>query len=102
MSVGELLERISSRELTEWIAYQQLEPMQAERSDRIELLLGQLLVLLANVNRDTKKRKRPYSLEDFMPWLRGGAAQKSRQTLEQQLAIVEVLNAAFGGDDLRH
>lgn len=100
MPVSEMLARMSSREVSEWMAYSQIEPMASERSDRVELLLGQLLVLLANINRDTKRRKRPYSLEDFMPWLRG--QQKPRQSWQQQLAIVEALNIAFGGDDLRH
>lgn len=101
MPVGELLARTSSHELTEWIAYAQLEPLQSERGDRIELLLGQLLTLTANANRDRKKRSQPYELVDFMPWLRG-VVQPPQQTWQHQLAIVEALNAAMGGDDLRH
>lgn len=40
--------------------------------------------LIANANRDPKKRRQPYRVEDFMP---GGA---SEQTPEQQAAILHV------------
>ena len=97
MTVGELLERISSQEMSEWMAFYELEPFGAVRQDRAELLLGQQLQLVANVNRDPK-RSRAFALEDVMPWYK---AQRPRQTVKEQLAIVEALNRQFGGDDLR-
>lgn len=51
------------------------------------------LAMTANVNRDPKKRKRPYKMEDFLP--------KTPKTSVQLLAKVEAMNAFFGGKDLR-
>jgi len=64
MTVGELLARISSRELSEWMAFFQLEPWGAEVED---WRTGLIASTIANVNRDPKKRRKPYEPEDFMP-----------------------------------
>lgn len=61
--MGELLDTISSRELTEWQAYAQLEPFGEERAD---LRSATNTMVLANANRDPKKQARPYTIEDFM------------------------------------
>ncbi len=96
MPVGELLNRISSQELTEWMAYYALEPFGEERAD---LRAGIVASTVANTARDPKKRARPYRPQEFMPTF---DRQSKRQTWQQQLRIVEMLNAAFGGKDLRH
>lgn len=98
MTVSELLARVSSRELSEWMAYAELEPFGSPRSDRLEALAGQELTLLANVNRDPKKKSAPYRIEEFMPWLE---IRKPAQSWQEQLAIAEMLNSLFGGDDRR-
>lgn len=64
MTVGELLERIEARELTEWMAFYQLEPFGDARAD---LRAGTITAMIANVNRDAKKRRKPYQPQDFMP-----------------------------------
>ena len=64
MTVGELLARISSRELTEWMVYAQVEPFGEERGD---LRAGIVASTIANVNRDAKKRRKPFEPEEFMP-----------------------------------
>jgi hypothetical protein len=61
----ELLQRMSSRELTEWMCYFALEPWGEERAD---LRTGILSSLLANIHRDEKKRHDPFTPEDFMPY----------------------------------
>ena len=43
-----------------------------------------IAAILANVNRDRKKRSRAYRVDDFMP----RPAAKRRQTPEQQAAIL--------------
>lgn len=63
MTVGELLERISSRELTEWMAYYELEPFGQERGD---LQAGVVASVIANVNRDPKKSRKEYKPDDFV------------------------------------
>lgn len=74
MTVGELLARISSRELTEWMAYAQVEPFGEERGD---LRAGIVASTIANVNRDTKKRRKPFEPEEFMPKFNLTPAQES-------------------------
>lgn len=87
MTVGELLSRISSRELSEWIAYAQLEPFGEARAD---LRAGIVASTMANTARDPKKRKKPFEPEEFMPQF-----DKEPQTLEEQKAHMETL-AALG------
>jgi hypothetical protein len=62
--VDDLLGRISSRELSEWMAYAQMEPFGEERAD---LRAGIIAATIANMNRDPKKRAKPFGPEEFMP-----------------------------------
>jgi len=94
--VGELLARMSSRELAEWQAYAQLDPFGNERGD---LQAGIVASMIANVYRDRKKQRKPFAPADFLPVFE--RKRKRRQTWQQQLQIVEMLNQAFGGRDLR-
>jgi len=62
MTVGELCRRTTSRELTEWMAYERLEPF-GERV--IQMMLAQLtatVISLAN-----GKKGKPVKAEDLMP-----------------------------------
>jgi hypothetical protein len=96
--VGELLRQTSSSELAEWRAFAQLEPFGAERGD---WQAAQVAQVVANANRDSKKQKQPYTAEDFLLAWEEPEATPRRQTMEEQLRTVEMLNAAFGGRDLR-
>jgi hypothetical protein len=95
MTVDELLHRISSRELAEWQAYFRLEPFGEERAD---LRAAIIAATVANTARDPKRRRRPFRPEEFMPRF---GRERLRQTWQEQLAIVEMLNVALGGHDLR-
>jgi hypothetical protein len=94
MTVGELLARISSRELSEWAAYFELEPFGEERADVRAALVA---ATVANTARDPKKRRRAFQVQEFMPRFE----RKPKQTWEEQLALVEMFNVALGGRDLR-
>ncbi|RYD01632.1 hypothetical protein N752_29075 [Desulforamulus aquiferis] len=59
---------------------------------------GLICSVLANINRDRKVRPQPYSPADFIP---GKPKHQKPKTCQEQLAIVEALNKAFGGEDLR-
>ena len=65
--------------------------LEKKRDSRAALICS----VLAEVNRDRKKRKKPYKVEDFMP------KERKQQTWEQQLKFVEILNKALGGEDKR-
>lgn len=65
MPVGEMLERMSSSELSEWMAFFSIEGPTGE--ERADWRAGMVASTIANVNRDSKRQKRPYKPEDFMP-----------------------------------
>ena len=96
MPVAELLARTSSRELSEWMAFDAIEPL-GDR--RLDVLLASFMALFANANRDPKKRRRAFKVEDFLPQWDKAAPQEPDNT--RMLRMVEMLNTAFGGRDLR-
>jgi len=91
---------MSSREFSEWLAYAQIEPLGDERGD---LQAGVIAATIANANRDEDKTPEPYRPADFIHefWPPEDADEEPRQSWQEQLALVEALNAAFGGRDLR-
>lgn len=91
VSVEHLLENISSKELTEWMVYYELEPFGEERED---LRMGIICSTIANANRG--KNSRAFKPQDFIPKF-----DKKRQTWQEQLQTVEVLNKLFKGEDRR-
>ena len=92
MTVSELLGRISSRELSEWMAFSQLEPFGAEAG-----FLGHAITAstVANVNRG--KGQKAFEVSDFMPAFK----DKKAQTVEEMLQIIQVVTVGMGGKDLR-
>ncbi len=90
MTVGELLARISSRELSEWMAFFSLEPWGTEVED---WRAGLVAATIANANRDPKRRRKPYEPQDFMP--RRDRPPKVEQTWEEQARILEMWARAF-------
>jgi len=68
-----------------------LEEVKIKRSDQQAALI---CCVLANINRDKKKKSKPFVVDDFMPKVAG---KKKKQTPQQQFEIVKMLNAAFGG-----
>lgn len=88
-----MLARMTSRELTEWMAFYQLEPFGPERGD---LQAGIVASTVANVNRDPKKTK-AFKPEDFLPTFEGSRRDESRPTWQRLLEKVKMLNAGFGG-----
>ncbi len=91
----------------EWEVYSSIEPFGAELSDlqnslTCAVIANSLGALQAtNVALKSKKRaKKPkkHKMQDFAIW---GRAPKKKQTADKMLHIVEMLNAALGGRDLR-
>ena len=68
-----------------------LEEVKIKRSDQQTALI---CCVLANINRDKKKKPKPFTVEDFMPKVVG---KKEKQTPQQQFEVVKMLNQAFGG-----
>lgn len=63
MPVGELLRRISSRELTEWNAFANVEPIGDERQD---IRFAVLASVIANAYRDAERHPAPFEVIDFL------------------------------------
>lgn len=81
MTRHELLGRMSSQELTDWMVYAQVEPFGDERADLRAALVASVI---ANVNRDPKKKPKPFDIADFM--LFRDKAEATREDVEQQIA----------------
>lgn len=64
------------------------------REERADYRAGLICAVLANINRDEKKRSKPYEPADFMPQ---PSKPTAPQTPEQMLKIVEFWNASLGG-----
>ena len=92
MTVSELLARISSKELTEWMAFSQVEPFGAEAD-----YLGHAITAstIANVNR--KPKSKAHTVEEFMPKFE----KKKKQSTEEMIQIAKMFTAAGGGEDKR-
>lgn len=73
-----------------WLAYSRLEPFGAEADDA---RMAQLMALIANVNRDPKKRRTPWTAEDFLP-RRGPRPEPNQASLRPR---IDAAMAAFGG-----
>lgn len=96
LDVDTMLAEMSAGQWWEWIAYSHVDPFGEERGD---LRAGIIAATIANANRNPKKRPRPFTPADFMPKV--NQRPQKVQSWQEQLKIVEMLNAAFGGRDLR-
>lgn len=85
MTVGELLDRMSAREFSEWMIYDELSPIGPERADWRAGMLATVIMKSAG----SKRRLKP---DDFMPQFR--APGSPSKTPEQMMAA---LRAALGG-----
>ena len=62
-----------------------------------------MAALIANINRDSKKKPNPFTIDDFMPDFDGVQKQvKPKQTWQEQKQIIEMFNAAYVGEDTRY
>ena len=64
MNVDALLDRLTSRQIAEWMAYYTIEPFGEQRADLRAAIVASTV---ANANRDPAKRREPFSPTDFMP-----------------------------------
>lgn len=76
----------------EWLAYYEMDPFGRDRDD---LRAGIIAATVANAAHGRKRRK-TYKPKDFMPKF-----DRRPKSWQQMLKMVEELNAAMGGVDLR-
>lgn len=75
------------------MAYFRLDPFGELRADMRNAILS---ALIANANRDRKRRRRPFKPAEFMPQF-----DKEPQSGADMLQMAVLLNEALGGKDLR-
>lgn len=96
----ELNQRLDSRELNEWAAWEGLYgPLGPERQDRLNAILCSVI---ANANRG--RGRKPYQPKEFLPeWIQSQAPDvadgtgRTELTGEELLAKVRGYNKAMGG-----
>ena len=93
MTVGELLRRVSARELTEWMAFAQLEPFgpytEWYRSARLEA---------QQWNLQLKEGKRPFRPEEFLPSCYRRREDMDPMLLRQKISVAfNEIAARFDG-----
>jgi len=88
-TVGELGQRLTSHELSEWMAYAQIEPFGQGRTD---LGAGVVAATVANASGPRKKGQAPFRPEDFMPGLDIPHRDRPR---ENGKSLSKSLRAAF-------
>ena len=84
MTVAELEQRMSAHELSEWMAYDSLEPIGAFRTD-----YGFAMLAALYVNAHRSKGSTSAKVSEFMPWL-PKAATKANDS-EKWIAMLKAL-----------
>lgn len=79
-TVGELQERMSSREFAEWMAFAQVEPFGPEREDFRAALVAQTVANFSG------RAKKALTIEDFMPKFDEVPEQDKSQSIKAKLA----------------
>jgi hypothetical protein len=75
-----LLNYLTSSQLSEWEAYDRIDPIGKWRED---FNVANLMALIANVNRNPKKKSNPFTISDFMPEWGKEEEKEKRQTVEE-------------------
>jgi hypothetical protein len=70
------------------MAFYRVEPFGERRAD---LRMAIVAALIANVNRDPKKQREPFTVDDFMPKFDPIDEPKQMQTWQQQKAMLQAL-----------
>lgn len=92
MTRAELLARVSSRELTEWMLYYQIEPFGTEAA-----FMGHAITSSVVANANRKKGKKPFTPDDFMPRFE----RAKEQGIDQAIQFAAMMTAGLGGQDKR-
>lgn len=72
--------------------YESVEPFGPERTDYAVAISSSVI---ANANRDSKKRSRPYSANDFMPKFE----PKKRKSVDEMIDMAQMVTSAYDGKD---
>lgn len=59
-----------------------------------DMRTARICSLIANINRDSKKRRKPFTEDDFMPKKK---IEKKEQSIDQMASILRLITKANGG-----
>lgn len=94
-----MLNRVSSQELTQWMAYDRIEPIGDARMD---IRFAILAAVVANTSRDPGVKPDPFLYTDFMPdFWKEPEVEEPVEKWRGFLVIAEAVTAAMGGEDRR-
>lgn len=82
MSIEEMLERLSARELLQWKAYERIEPFGEIRAD-----IRMAIQTAALVNLQRSRGSRVAKVTDFMPDFAGRYTAKE-QSVEEMMTVI--------------
>ncbi|MDK1103951.1 MAG: DUF4035 domain-containing protein [Actinomycetota bacterium] len=91
-----MLRGMTSREMSEWQAYDRIEPFGQERDDRSRAIIAHVI---AETHRDHKKQSKPSPLSDWMPYPNGRPEpeeEPSPQTEEYQKSQARMMQQLDG------
>lgn len=83
---------LSREELTEWMAFHQLEPFGSWFDEYRAALISSII---AEVNRNRKKRGRPYAPKEFLQDWEAAAQVGKPQSAESMFEFVKSMQAAM-------
>ena len=92
LTANELLQRITSRELTEYEVMDRLEPFTPGEMV-IQQQLAMIVTILANVYRDRDIHPGEYEISEFMPQYHDD--KPKRQTWQEQYEIMRMIPATY-------
>ena len=95
MTRHEMLRRMDSAEIAEWMAYHALSPFGTETQYVGPAITTSTLVNLISGIFGGSGSTEP---ADFMP---KNSSNENGQSMEEMMQLVEIMNAAMGGKDLR-
>jgi hypothetical protein len=89
-SLTEGLANISSRELSEWMAFDAVEPI---GDSRLDLLFAYLMAVTVNLHKS--KDDQAAKVEDFLLDFWAGEEGEASQSLDEQRRIIEAMKRVF-------
>jgi hypothetical protein len=86
---------MSYNEFLDWIAFFNVQPLAGDRAD---LHAAQVCAVLAEVNRNRKKRRKPFRPADFLPDWWGDRKRSTRDAADPQtlMAKMQALTEGWG------
>jgi hypothetical protein len=87
-----MLDGMNIRQFREWYAYAELEPFGDERADYRS---AQICAMIANANRDRKRKPTPYKVEEFLLKF-GGRQTREKKDWRSMKLDMERIAAGYG------